>query len=118
MNWPTPAQGPGCPPPQRSPVGRGSWQVPEQDKDLGSEGLALTLCRPCGKAVGLFYSGGGGEGNAALSMQVRPWSLAPAAIPWRSPARGLLARTSKGRRSWGRGDALCRFGDSDEEKLM
>lgn len=90
-----------------------------QGQDLGSEGLALSLCRPWGKDVGLFYSGGGVEGNTALSMpgEALEFGASRNGLPWGSPARGLLARTSKGR-SWGRGDALCRFGGSDEEQWL
>lgn len=49
-----------------------------QGQDLGSEGLALSLCRPWGKHVGLFYSGGGVEGNTALSMPGEALEFGPA----------------------------------------
>lgn len=70
-------------------------QVPVQGKDLVSEVLALTLCRPCGEDAGLFYSGGAVEGNTALSMpgEALEFGTRRNGLPWRSPARGLLAKT-------------------------
>lgn len=69
----------------------------------------LTLCRPCGKAVGLFYSGGGVEGNTALSMPGEALEFGTSSNPLEVTSPRPSCQDLKGEEELGEGRCFVPF---------
>lgn len=106
MNWPTPAQGPGSLPPPRNHLQCG---VPGRSQ-----------CRARTWALGAWHPPSAGHGGRLLGCVVlgEEWRLGPAETASSEVTSPGPSSQDLPGEELGRGDALCRFGGSEEEHLM